>query len=263
MSHNESDRSAWRIGTNQFSVDDRVEWEPHVHVEFHELVWGCSGALTVETDEGYFAIPGALGLWIPAGVSHRVIAAAGTAFRCTFVGQVVDVVAATVTAVAIPDVVRALLERLEASPHLAATSRVHAEELVFELLDPVEVATIDLPLPADSRTRAVADALLADPADSRSLDDWGRTVGSSARNLSRLFSAETGLSFARWRTRARLRRSIEWLAANESVTSVARRAGYATPSAFVQAFRREIGLTPGEFASGRTAEKDLQRKLGV
>lgn len=263
MSHHELDRSAWRIGTNQFSVEDRVEWESHVHLEFHELLWGCSGALTVETDEGFFAIPGVLGLWIPAGVSHRVIAAAGTTFRCTFVAHVVDAVDTAVTAVAIPDVVRALLDRLEASPRLTETPRAHAEELVLELLDPIEIATIDLPLPADGRTRAVAEALLADPADSRGLDDWGRIVGSSPRNLSRLFTAETGLSFARWRTRARLRRSIEWLAANESVTSVARRSGYATPSAFVQAFRREIGLTPGEFASGRPAASAVERKVGV
>ncbi|WP_159498404.1 AraC family transcriptional regulator [Microbacterium sp. 18062] len=230
-----------------------------MHPELHELVWGCSGALTVETDEGYFAIPSLLGLWIPAAVRHRVVAAAGTTFRCTFMLRTVDAVAPAVTAVAIPDVVRALLERLESAPHLTDTARLHAEELVFELIDPVEIATVDLPLPTDSRIRAVAEAILADPAEGRGLDDWGRIVGSSPRNLSRLFTAETGLSFTRWRTRARMRRSIEWLAADQSVTNVARRAGYATPSAFVQAFRREIGVTPGEFASGQSK----MRKIGA
>ncbi|QNG18327.1 helix-turn-helix transcriptional regulator [Rhodococcus triatomae] len=239
----------------------RVEWEPHAHATYHELVWGCKGALTVETDEGYFAIPSGLGLWIPAGVRHRVVAAAGTAFRCTFVVVEVTAVAPTVTAVFLPEVVRAVLERLEANPVLAAASRIHAEELAFDLLEPVEIATVDLPFPSDGRTRAVAEAILADPADNRAIDEWGRVVGSSPRNLSRLFSADTGLSFAQWRTRARMRRAVEWLAAGQSVSGVARRVGYATPSAFVQAFRREIGLTPGEFASGHDRGQDKLASL--
>ncbi|GAA1250176.1 AraC-like DNA-binding protein [Microbacterium phyllosphaerae] len=243
---------AWRIDTNSFELADHVEWDAHSHDDRHELLWGTRGALTAETDDGYFAIPGSLGLWIPAGVTHRVVAAAGTVFRCTFIDADIDAVAARTTAVAIPEVVRALLDRLEAFPYLSASPRLHAEELALSLLEPVEVSTIDLPLPLDMRTRLVAEALLSDPADARSIEDWGRHVGASARNLSRLFVAETGLSFSTWRTRARMRRAIEWLAADHTVAHVSRRSGYATPSAFVQAFRRELGRTPGEFASVRS-----------
>lgn len=243
---------AWRIDTNSFALSDHVEWEPHTHAERHELLWGTRGALTAETADGYFAIPGSLGLWIPAGTEHRVVAAAGTTFRCTFIDADLTSIATRTTAVAIPEVVRAILERLEASPYLPPSPRLHAEELTLSLLEPVEVSTIDLPLPLDLRTRAVAQALLSDPADDRSIEDWGRHVGASARNLSRLFVAETGLSFSTWRTRARMRRAIEWLAADHTVAYVSRRSGYSTPSAFVQAFRRELGRTPGEFASVRS-----------
>jgi AraC-like DNA-binding protein len=250
----ETDESVvWRIGTNSFTLSDRVEWDPHIHDDRHELLWGTRGALTAETDDGYFAIPGTLGLWIPAGVSHRVTAAAGTTFRCTFIDLDVADAPSRTTAVAMPDVIRVLLDRLENPPYLPTSPRAHAEELVVSLLEPVEVSTIDLPLPRDTRTRMIAESLLADPADDRSIEDWGRHVGASARNLSRLFVAETGLSFSTWRTRARMRRAIEWLAADHTVAFVSRRSGYATPSAFVQAFRRELGRTPGEFASARSA----------
>ncbi|GAB3595992.1 helix-turn-helix domain-containing protein [Microbacterium tumbae] len=238
----------WRIGTQTFELEDHVEWEAHAHPELHELLWGTRGALTAETDDGYFAIPGTLGLWIPAGTTHRVVAAAGTSFRCTYV----DITATTTgrtTAVAMPEVLRAVLDRLEAPPYLRPEPRMHAEELALSLLEPVESATVDLPLPQDGRTRRIAEALLADPADDSSIEEWGRRVGASGRNLSRLFTAETGMSFSTWRTRARMRRAIEWLAADHTVSSVSRRSGYATPSAFVQAFRRELGRTPGEFAS--------------
>lgn len=242
----------WRIDTNSFVLSDHIEWGAHSHEDRHELLWGARGGLTAETDDGYFAIPGSLGLWIPAGVTHRVVAAAGTAFRCTFITADIPPLATRTTAVAMPEVVRAVLDRLEAPPYLSASPRLHAEELALSLLEPVEVSTVDLPLPRDPRTRLVAEALLSDPSDDRSLEDWGRHVGASARNLSRLFAAETGMSFSTWRTRARMRRAIEWLAADHTVAYVSRRSGYATPSAFVQAFRRELGRTPGEFASVRS-----------
>lgn len=241
----------WRIGTNSFELADHVEWEPHTHPQQHELLWGSRGTLTAETEHGHFAIPGTLGLWIPAGVEHRVSGSPGTSFRCSFIDGDIDDVPTTTTAVAMPEVLRSVLDRLEAPPYLAAGPRIHAEEFALSLLEPVEVSTIDLPFPLDARTRLIADTILADPTDDRTIEDWGRHVGASARNLSRLFVAETGMSFTAWRTRARMRRAIEWLAADHPVSLVSRRSGYSSPSAFVQAFRRELGRTPGEFASIR------------
>lgn len=241
----------WRIGTNEFDVVDGAAWDTHTHPDRHELLWGARGVLTAETEHGHFAIPATQGLWIPAETSHRVIAAAGTSFRCTFIDGDIASPSPRTTAVALPDVMRAVLDRLEAPPYLAAGPRLHAEELVVSLLEPVEASVVDLPLPLDLRTRAIAEALLSDPADDRSIEEWGHHVGASARNLSRLFVAETGLSFSTWRTRARMCRAIEWLSADYTVAHVSRRSGYATPSAFVQAFRREVGRTPGEYAARR------------
>lgn len=245
-----------RVHTASFAVSERIEWEGHVHEDAHEILWGCRGTLTVETDEGYFAVPSSLGLWIPAGVRHRVTAASGTRFQCTYLDPSLGAPGAQTSAIAVTDLVESLLTRLAAPPGLAAGPRAHAEALVAALLEPVEIATIDIPMPGDDRTRRVADGILADPADSRSIDDWGHHVGASARNLSRLFTAETGLSFTAWRTRARMRRGIELLAAGYAVSVVSRRVGYATPSAFVHAFRREIGRTPGEFAEARTVRRE-------
>lgn len=251
------DADHWRIDTVAFAVAERVEWDRHVHDDRHEVLWGCRGTLTVETDDGYFAVPSALGLWIPSGVHHRVTAAPGTRFRCTFLHPELGAVGTRTIAIAMTELVESLLDRLADPPYLDPEPRGHAEGLVMGLLEPVELASVDIPFPRDDRTRRVAEAIAADPADGRSIDDWGFAVGASARNLSRLFVAETGLSFAQWRTRARMRRAVELLAADQTVSSVSRRVGYATASAFVQAFRRELGRTPGEYVSarGRTAAR--------
>ena len=59
--------------------------------------------------------------------------------------------------------------------------------------------------------------------------------------------AETGLTFGEWRTRLRLRAALSHLAAGEAVSVVAARVGYESTSAFVAAFRRQVGVPPGSY----------------
>ncbi len=81
----------------------------------------------------------------------------------------------------------------------------------------------------------------------RSLPAWGRAVGAGARTLARVWLAETGTSFARWRTLLRMQAALPRLVAGVPVATVAHEVGYATASAFVAAFRRTTGVTPGSY----------------
>jgi AraC-like DNA-binding protein len=119
--------------------------------------------------------------------------------------------------------------------------------MLNDLLQPVPMTSIDVRMPAEERARRVADALAADPGDGRTLAEWGREVGASARTLARAFAADTGLPFGRWRGLLRLQASIAALAAGEPVGNVARHVGYESASAFVAAFRRETGMTPAAY----------------
>ena len=102
-------------------------------------------------------------------------------------------------------------------------------------------------MPSDERALEVARALISDPADPRNLAAWGREVGASGRTLTRAFLADTGIPFARWRTSVRLQAALPLLAAGEPVANVAGYVGYETPSAFIAAFRRQTGVTPGAY----------------
>lgn len=134
-----------------------------------------------------------------------------------------------------------------AMPDLAADQRANAEAVLVDLLRPVAMTTIDVRMPSDDRARAVADAIAADPADRRTLAEWGRNVGASERTLARAFLADTGVSFGRWRTLLRVQIALAALANGEPVANAARRVGYDSDSAFVQAFRRETGVTPAAY----------------
>ncbi|MEO7094480.1 MAG: AraC family transcriptional regulator, partial [Polyangiales bacterium] len=92
-----------------------------------------------------------------------------------------------------------------------------------------------------------AEWLRAHPADCGAMRALTRRAGASRRTLERLFAEEVDMSFGRWRQRLRLLHALRSLAAGESVTASALEVGYASTSAFIAMFRRELGTTPSRY----------------
>jgi AraC-like DNA-binding protein len=65
--------------------------------------------------------------------------------------------------------------------------------------------------------------------------------------LERRFLAETGISLGRWRQHQGLLRALEHLAVGGTTKSATAVAGYASPSAFVAAFRKFFRTTPARY----------------
>ncbi len=225
----------------------------HTHAD-HQLAWAASGVLTVRTSSSTWALPPTRALWIPAGLRHETLSARTTTMRTLYIRpDLCPISWPDFTPVAASPLLAELIGYLE-NPDLDPARRQHAETMLVDLLQPVAMTTIEVRMPAEERARAVADALAADPADGRTLAEWGREVGASARTLARAFVAETGLPFGRWRALLRLQAAIADLAAGEPVGNVARHVGYESASAFVAAFRRETGMTPAMYFSQRTSQ---------
>jgi AraC-like DNA-binding protein len=128
-----------------------------------------------------------------------------------------------------------------------ARQRANLQSVALDELHRVEQLPVRLPAVTDDRLRAIADMLRADPADERTLAQFGTVVGASERTLSRLFREEAGMSFPQWRTQFRLLRALVLLADGTPVTSTALACGWSNPSAFIDTFRRAFGATPGRF----------------
>jgi AraC-like DNA-binding protein len=218
------------------------DWHTH---DDHQLAWAASGVLTVRSAQTAWVLPPTRALWIPAGVRHETLTAGAAAtMRSVYAHpELCPITWTEPTPVGASPLLAELIGYLE-DPALTASRRGHAEALLVDLLEPVAMTTIEVRMPADDRARAVASALRTDPADDRTLAQWGRQVGASERTLAREFLAGTGMTFGRWRTLARLQSALPGLAAGLPLTAVARRAGYESGSAFVAAFRRETGMTP-------------------
>ncbi|KAB1650504.1 AraC family transcriptional regulator [Pseudoclavibacter endophyticus] len=235
----------WSIGTFGERLARAAYWPEHSHPT-HELIRNERGVSTVSVGRRTWTITPALGLWMPAGVAHSGSAPAGTWYRTTHfeIGLVDDAPAAPV-AVDIGPLLRLLLERLD-DDTLSSTSRATTEAMVLDVLEP---ATNELLVHAPMSTllAPIVEAVMAEPGDRRTLEEWADAVDVSSRTLTRAFRAETGQGFAQWQSAVRAQRAAHLLAAGVPVAEVVDEVGYATPSAFGAAFRRATGLTPREF----------------
>jgi AraC-like DNA-binding protein/quercetin dioxygenase-like cupin family protein len=217
----------------------------HAHAT-HQLAWASRGVLTMGAAGRLWVLPRARALWIPAGVPHDVLAAEATNMVSLYVDPATcPVRLAEPTAIDTSGLLGHLIDHL--TRDLAPAERARCEAVLFDLVRPLPAAHLHVPVPADDRARRVAELLTADPSDQRTLAQWGRTVGASGRTLARAVAEGTGMTFGTWRTHLRIAAGLARLAAGAPVNQVASEVGYATPSAFVAAFRRTVGVTPGRY----------------
>jgi AraC-like DNA-binding protein len=131
----------------------------------------------------------------------------------------------------------------------AIDSRVPLQRRLWDVLldemNHAHIAPLLLPLPADSRALTIAQHILECPGADESCSQLARRSGASRRTLERLFQSETGLSFGLWRQKARLLESLRLLSEGKSVTDAALDSGYAGVSAYIAAFKKTFGCTPG------------------
>ncbi len=76
----------------------------------------------------------------------------------------------------------------------------------------------------------------------------------SSRQFRRLFKADTGLTYTRWRSLARARAAIERLAKGDKITRIATDLGFSSHSAFSASFRRVVGMSPRVFTQQHKQE---------
>tara|TARA_R110002012_G_scaffold285954_1_gene477249 strand:- start:538 stop:1413 length:876 start_codon:yes stop_codon:yes gene_type:complete len=220
------------------------------HHDRAQFVHAERGLLQVWTEEGQWSVPSGMAVWVPARVPHRVRAISDAEFVSLYIraarpGEPAIPIPDRCGVVTVPVLLKHLIVHLKALSAGARNDRL-AAVIADELIELVP-ADLHLPIPSDTRAASVAQAMIEDPSDERSLDDWAGTAGASGRTLTRLFLSETGYSFAEWRQRCRLLAALEMLAFGRPVTLVALDCGYRSPSAFSAAFTKVFGTSPRQY----------------
>ncbi|WP_219817012.1 AraC family transcriptional regulator [Arthrobacter sp. GMC3] len=236
------------LTTGMMEQEESYQWPPHSHDE-HELIWSARGVVTIIVDGRMWSVLPGIGLWIPRGVVHEGHMDGGVASRVTlFTPEAWTRGWKGITAVRVNAAVQQLLVHL-ARTGMPAAERLRAQQVCIDMLEPVGYGSISVPIPSDPRIRELVDSVLKDPSDDRSLEQWARRLNLSSRTITRTFGAEVAMSFTHWRRLVRMRSAHGLLSQGLSVGAVGRKVGYGTTSAFVAAFRKVVGRTPGELIS--------------
>lgn len=222
--------------------------DPHWH-DGHQIVYAGSGVLAVTTPAGTWFAPGNRAIWIPAGTVHAHRAYGRLDLHT--VGLPPDAAPLgleTPTVLVVGPLLRELIRAYTRAPGDDGPERGRLRAVLLDELRASPQRPVHLPEPADPRLVAVCAQLRRNPADHRTLAALGAAAGVSERTLTRLFRAELGMTFPQWRTQVRLYHALRMLADGEPVTTVGRRCGWSSTSAFIDAFRRAFGHTPGVHA---------------
>ncbi len=222
--------------------------------DWGQLLFAARGMLTVHTDAGLWVVPAHQAVWVPPGVQHSVEVAGGVAMRALYLSRALGGalgrrLPGACRAVEISPLLREVLRRamrLQTLDRRRAAER-HLLAVLLDELTLLPLVPLDLPMPRDPRAVRAARLIRAAPEARHRLEEVARGAAASARTLERLFRAETGLPFGLWRQRVRLLHALQLLAGGRPVTAVASAAGYDSASAFVAAFRRALGTTPGRY----------------
>ena len=220
-----------------------------------QLLYASAGVMTVTTDSGVWVLPPLRAMWIPAFTEHHIRASGHLSMRTLYIRpDAARDFPPACRIVSVSPLLRELIVYSTTLPRLYEPGS-HAERvmrLILDLLRFSDPVPLDLPIPRDPRLRKIFDRLSGHPAETGTLEQWGLRVGATGRTLSRLFRAETGMSFHQWRQQLKLLEALRLLGRGEPITNVALDVGYSSLSAFVSAFRKALGVTPGKYFRSET-----------
>jgi AraC-like DNA-binding protein len=240
------------LATSSLSLPAGARIERHRHPS-HQIVYPSSGAVSVTTPAGTWITPTNRAIWIPAGCWHEHRFHGNTQFH----GVALDPNRyrqgpRAPTVLAVNPLMRELIvacsqtEAIEADEHHRMLAVLHDQLQTTSIREPFWI-----PTPLDSRLRQAC-ALIADNLTMPlTLQQISNRIGVGERTLSRLFGEELAMTFPQWRTQLRLHHAVMLLAERHDVTSVALKCGWATPSAFIDTYRRAFGHTPGQMTANK------------
>lgn len=225
----------------------------HCHAS-GQLYFLRQGIMTVYTDTGWLATPPRFVGWIPPLHPHTVVGPDLLGGWTAFVRpNHTSGLPARPALLRCSGLVAPAVERLAqySMGDWGAEAYQRLAEVLLDELRGAEVHGPSLPLPEDQRLRAIADVLIANPADGRTSAQLASWAGISTRSLSRHWAAQVGMSIAKYRQMVKVLKSLESLSKGRDIQQIAWDVGFESVSAYINAFKASFGETPGRYQPSR------------
>ncbi|WP_254626811.1 AraC family transcriptional regulator [Acinetobacter baumannii] len=237
-----------------FAVENtanEIRITPRHHHERGQLIGAKKGLLSIYTDQERWLVPATHVVWIPPNVEHGLYSHGPFSGWSVYIAKSACVTLPDQPCVfSISGLLREAVLRLIAWEN--NTIDIRKERLSEVIIDEIALlpkVELSVSMPKDIRLLKIAKALIAQPSDTKKIEEWASWGGISPRTLTRKFTLETGFSFNEWKKRMRLLKAIEMLAVGNTVKSTALDLGYNNVSAFISTFKKVFGMTPKEYAN--------------
>lgn len=229
-------------------VERGHEMPVHQHVKC-QLVMPLTGFVRCSIDDAIWMVPANCAVWIPSQIPHSNHISLSTDVCMLFVDPNVVGIPDKTCTLSISPLLRELIISLASKEqHYAqdeSTLRL-AQVLIDELIC-MPKEHFDFPIPAEPRLNKIANLLLANPADRKTMGEWAALFAMSERTFARLVKQEVGMTFGRWRGQLHLVMALQKLSSNESVQRVSEDLGYESVSAFITFFKKTLGRPPKQY----------------
>lgn len=220
----------------------RVDGHPAHRHEEPQLVHVVVGRAVVTVGDVRLPVSEGEGVWLPGGQEHAVLLEAGGLLAGPLLPAACGPPDGRPRVVSDPAVRRLVATLLGVGPDTDEHIGMFRSAL-GRTLCAIGGSYFPLRLPAHPAARAIAEDAVRSRA---SLEQLAAAQFVSVRHAQRLFLDQTGLSFATWRSRARLNAAIAHLHGGHGVRAALTAAGYTTREGLAKALQRECGTTLGE-----------------
>ncbi len=230
-------------------VEHRHDWD--------QLIFAKTGVLEVSSDSGDYIIPSEQAVWIPANRRHSIATTGGAELRSVHLDKGLLAKSAGQTdlfndirVLKVNVLVKTLIQSaadIDFNADLLSPQQGRFLQVLVDQIALLPEVALCLPFSNDPLLLPILSSLQAQPDSMKSLQEWSGELGASSKTLSRRFQSQLGMTFSEWRERFKLHRAIHWLNKECSVTQVAFDLGYESLAAFIQMFKRNMGVTPGQF----------------
>ncbi|MBN3573743.1 helix-turn-helix transcriptional regulator [Vibrio neptunius] len=213
-----------------------------------QLLYAPRGCMNFALSNSVCILPPTKAVWIPPDTVHRAFMTNVVAYRSLYFDCNAFRCPDSITIIEVSELLKALINKMAFWPvDKPEIEMNNCTALFWEEFDHSKTYSYELPLPTDRRLNSfrlrVSDEAFLAP----DLVTLANSAGASTKTVTRIFKAETGMSYQEWRQQWRTLKAIELLCRERQVSDVAHWLEFSSDSAFIAFFKKQMGQTPLSF----------------
>lgn len=213
-----------------------------------QLLFASQGCMSFALENSICILPPTKAVWIPPSIPHRAMMTNVVAYRSLYFDCKAFKCPNNIEVIEVNALLKALIDKMSLWPwDKAEAEMANTTTLFWEEFYAAKHHSFQLPLPSNRRFRHFRELVMQESFLAPDLTSVADAIGASTKTVTRLFKAETGMTYQEWRQQWRLLKAIELLSREMQVNDVSHWLGFSSDSAFIAFFKKQTGQTPLSF----------------